>query len=193
MVRYLSRSRLLGGNRAVQLVTDRNDYQRGEGVRLRARFFDERLAPSQDDGVTVVLEREGSGKRNVQLVRDATNRGFFEGTIGNLADGAYRAWIATPTLDGQPPSARFSVSMPQGEQARLEMDTADMRAAAKTSSGRFYTLNDVDKLLADLPPGRQVRIESLPPEPIWNWWPWPAMFLVLIVTEWLLRKRAGML
>jgi len=55
MTRYLSRSRLLGGNRAVQLVTDRNEYQRGETVRLRARFFDERVAPSQDDGVTVVL------------------------------------------------------------------------------------------------------------------------------------------
>jgi hypothetical protein len=38
-----------------------------------------------------------------------------------------------------------------------------------------------------------VRIESLPPVPIWNWWPFAALFVVLIVTEWLLRKSVGML
>ena len=51
-IRYLSRSKLLGGNRAAELATDRESYQRGETVRLRVRFLDDRLAPAQDDGVT---------------------------------------------------------------------------------------------------------------------------------------------
>jgi len=47
--------------------------------------------------------------------------------------------------------------------------------------------------LEELPKGRQVRIESLPPEPLWN-----SSFLVLLViglltAEWLLRKRWGLL
>lgn len=192
-LRYLSRAKLLEGGRLAELTTDRTEYRRGETVRLRARFFDDRLAPSSDDGVTVLLESEGNKRRQLTLHRDAVNRGVFECLAGNLPDGQYRAWIATPTLSGQPPSQRFAVVAPPGEQARLEMDAADLQAAAKTSQGRFYTIQQADGLLRDLPRGRQVRIESLPPVPIWNSSLWAAVFVALVVSEWVLRKRVGLL
>lgn len=192
-IRYLSRSKLLDGSRLAELTSDREEYRRGQPVRLRVRFFDDRLAPAHDDGVTVVLEREGSKRRQITLHRDTASRGVFEGTAGNLTEGNYRAWVATPTLDGRPPSQRFSVVAPPGEQARLEMDAADLRTAAKTSQGKFYTIETARRLLKDLPRGRQVRIESLPPTPIWNLPLWAALFVVLIATEWLLRKQVGLL
>ncbi len=192
-IRYLSRSKLLDGSRLAELTSDREEYRRGQPVRLRVRFFDDRLAPAHDDGVTVVLEREGSKRRQITLHRDTAARGVFEGTASNLTDGNYRAWIATPTLEGRPPSQRFAVVAPPGEQARLEMDAADLRSAAKTSQGKFYTIETARKLLKELPRGRQVRIESLPPTPIWNLPIWAALFVVLIATEWLLRKRVGLL
>jgi hypothetical protein len=192
-IRVLSRSKLLGGNRTVEMISDREQYRRGDPVQLRVRFLDDRQAPAQDDGVTVVLEREGSGRRNITLSRDEISRGLFEGTVSNLAEGQYRAWIATPTLEGKPPARQFSVVAPPGEQARLEMDVLDLKLAAKVSQGRFYTMQNVDRLARELPPGRQVRIESLPPESVWNWWPIALAFVVLLVSEWLLRKRYGML
>ncbi|MCA9219191.1 MAG: VWA domain-containing protein [Planctomycetales bacterium] len=192
-LRYLSRSKLLGGSRSVEMTTDRDEYRRGDVVLLRVRFFDERLAPEQDDGVAVVLEREGGTRRQVTLTRDPTMRGVFEAAIGDLADGTYRAWMATPALEGQPPHARFAVVAPPGEQARLQADLADLQRAAKTSRGKYYTLDQADRLTRDLPEGRQVRIESLPPEPIWNTWLLPALFTTLIASEWLLRKRVGLL
>jgi len=192
-IRYLSRSKLLDGSRLAELTSDREEYRRGESVRLRVRFFDDRLAPEHDDGVTVVLEREGSKRRQITLRRDTASRGVFDGTASNLADGRYRAWVATPTLEGRPPSRRFAVVAPPGEQARLEMDADDLRLAAKTSQGRFYTFETARKLLKDLPRGRQVRIESLPPTPIWNLPIWAALFVALILTEWLLRKKVGLL
>lgn len=192
-MRYLSRSKLLGGSRTAELTTDREEYRRGDAVRIRVRFFDDRLAPPQDDGVKIVLEQDGGRRRQMALSRDAANRGLFEGTISNLAEGRYRAWVATPTLEGQPPAERFAVVAPPGEQARLEMDSADLKLAAKTSQGKFYTIQTADRLLEDLPQGRQVRIESLPPTPIWNSAILAAVFVVLIATEWLLRKRIGLL
>jgi len=192
-IRYLSRSKLLEGSRLAELTSDRVEYRRGEPVRLRVRFFDDRQAPAHDDGVTVVLEREGSKRQQIALRRDAVDRGIFEGVASNLADGSYRAWVAAPTLEGRPPSQRFSVVAPPGEQARMEMDAADLQLAAKTSQGRFYTIKTADRLVKDLPRGRQVRIESLPPTPIWNSSLWAALFVVLIATEWLLRKRVGLM
>jgi hypothetical protein len=192
-IRYLSRSRLLGSSRAAKMTIDRTDYRRGEPVQLRVRFFDDRLAPSQDDGVTVVLEREGSKKRQVKLARDPTSRGIFNATITGLAEGTYRAWMATPTLEGKPPAQQFSVTAPRHEKSRLTMDTADMQKAATTSDGKYYTIGTVSNLVNDLPVGRQVRIETLPPVPVWNSWIFAAVFVVLLTTEWLLRKRWGML
>ena len=104
-IRYLSRSKLLGKDRSAELTTDRRQYRRGEAVRIRARFTDERLAPAEDDGVTVVVEREGHKNERVKLARNATSRGVFEGLLPQAAEGAYHLWIATPTLEGMAPVA----------------------------------------------------------------------------------------
>ncbi len=196
-IRYLSRSKLLGSSRAAEITSDREKYRRGEPVSLRVKFFDDRLAPPQDDGVTVVMEREGGRRRHIKLRRQATSRGIFEGTMSGLAEGNYNLWVATPTLEGTPPSLKFTVVAPPGEQAQLEMDSADLKLAAKKSRGKFYTIKTADRLIKDLPEGRQVQIASMPPISIWGQWYialiFAIVFVAIIATEWGLRKWAGML
>jgi len=192
-IRYLCRSKLLGGSRTVELTTDRRAYTRGEPVRLRVRFLDDRQAPPQDDGVAVVVEHRSGERKSVSLSRSSLSRGIFEGSVSNLLDGQYRIWLATPTTEGQPPATQFSIDAPPGELARLQMDAREIDQAAKISSGRSYRFATAGNLLRDLPRGRQVRIESLPPEPIWNASGLAAVFVVLLVTEWLLRKRCGLI
>ena len=72
------------------------------------------------------------------------------------------------------------------------MDASDLQRAAKISGGEFYTLETVGKLTDKLPVGRQIRIESLPPLPIWNTWKVALLFIALLTCEWLLRRRMGM-
>lgn len=191
-LRYLSRSKLLDGNRAVEMPQDQDQFQQGESIPLVVRFLDDRLAPPLDDGVTVVVEQSGGQRRQFTLRRDATARGLFTATVGDLPAGVHRAWMATPTVPGNPPARQFTVVAPPGERARLEADLADLKLAAQRSEGRFYTLADVARLPKELPPGKQVRIQSLPPSAIWNAWPFAATFVALLITEWLLRKRLGL-
>lgn len=192
-VRYLSRAKLLGTGRAAELTTDRESYRLGDPVTLRARFLDDRLAPESDDGVTVVLEQQGGSRRRVVLHRDTASRGLFLGLSSDLGEGNYRAWLAEPVTTQQPPSTRFTVQAPQGEQGRLEMDSAVLRDAAQVSRGRFYTAHTADQLLDQLPAGRQVRIESLPPEPLWNSSFFVLLLIGLLCGEWLLRKQSGLM
>jgi hypothetical protein len=192
-IRFLSRSKVLGRDRSAELTSDREEYEQGEPVLLRLRFLDDRKAPADDEGVSLVIERPGSPRRTISARRSADARGIFETTLRNLGEGRYRAWVATPALEGEPPARDFRVIAPAGEQARLEMDAAALSAAANTSGGRFYRFNDAARLLDDLPPGRQVRIESLPPQPLWNSPVLAGVFIVLLIVEWLARKRAGML
>ena len=192
-IRYLSRSKLLGTSRGVELTSDRAQYYRGESVPLHVRFLDDRMAPVADDGVIVVVEQEQGRRQRVKLTRDLARRGIFEGSVSNLAEGSYRTWIAAPTVENQPPSDEFVIVPPPGERARLAMDAADLRQAAKTSQGKFYDLKSAARLLDDLPAGRQVRFETLPSTPVWNSAVLAGLFVFLLTVEWLLRRRLGWL
>jgi len=192
MIRYLSRSKLGSADRSATLVTDRRQYEQGEPVRLWVRFADERLAPAEDDGVTVVLEQRGQKTRRIPLRRAATARGTFQTTLSRLSAGEYHVWVALPTLEGQAPAADFAVKRPGGEFEQVRTDAAALRQAAETSRGQYYTFDMAERLIGDLPPGRQVPIESLPPKPLWNKWPVLLAFLTLLIGEWVLRKLGGM-
>jgi len=191
-IRYLGRTKLLGKDKTARLFTDRAKYSRGEPVRMQVRFIDERLAPADERGVTVMFERAGQSRRQVTLARNDQNRSLFEGPITNLTEGTYHAWIVDPALMGEP-STDFQVLPPPGETARSQMDAAELMRAAAESRGKFYRVSNADKLFGDLPEGSPVPIESLPSTPLWNQWPVLLLFLVLLIGEWLLRKRAGML
>jgi hypothetical protein len=191
-IRYLCRAKLGEAGRPVVLSTDRRDYVLGEPVRLWARFADERLAPAADDGVSVMLGLSGQPTQRLTLHRTATGRGIFEGLLERLTPGAYHAWVAVPTLPGQAPAVDFTVTPPAGEFAQVRMDASEMRRAAERTGGRFYSFETVGHLADDLPPGRQVPLESLPPWTLWNAWPVLALFLGLLIAEWILRKRKGM-
>ena len=192
MIRYLSRSKLVEGDRSATLSTDRREYRRGESVRLRVRFADQRLAPAADDGVTVVLEHQGHKTRRMKLRRNKATRGVFEGVLSKPLIGNYHAWVALPTLEGQAPATDFTVMAPPGEFERVRMAAAELRRVAERTKGRFYTPATAHRLLKDLPEGHQVPVESLPPKPLWNKWPVLLLFLILLVGEWILRKAGGM-
>jgi hypothetical protein len=194
-LRYLSRSKLLGENRSVELTIDRQKYERGDAVRFRVRFRDERQAPLEDDGVTVMLDRDGHKGQSIKLHRNSgdAHRGVFEGELSNAPVGHYHAWVAEPSLPTPPTGVDFSVEQPPGEFERLQLDVAELKQAASLSKGKYYTFLTAHRLLDELPEGRQVVLESLQPFVVWNWYPLPLAVIVLLVCEWIMRKRMGLL
>jgi len=100
---------------------------------------------------------------------------------------------ATLSADHRAPAAgEFAAASPSDELAQTRMDSAELRRAAERTGGRFYTFETADRLLSDLPTGRRSVVETLPPRPLWNAWPVLATFFALLVAEWVLRKRGGM-
>ncbi|RIK76085.1 MAG: hypothetical protein DCC68_20130, partial [Planctomycetota bacterium] len=76
---------------------------------------------------------------------------------------------------------------------RVETDIADLTAATRTSGGKLYRPDEAEALIDDLPAGRHAPTTRLPDVPLWNSWPVPVLFLALLASEWILRKRHGML
>jgi hypothetical protein len=191
MIRSLARSKL-STDRGAELTADNREYPLSLPVRLRVRFNDPRMAPPEDNGVRVVLEHAGHRTTRIGLQRVAANRGLFEATAEGLSAGPYHAWLAVPALEGQAPAVDFAVVAPRDELEHTRMDAAELQRAAELTKGRFFTFATANRLLAEMPEGRQIPIESLPPKPLWNKWPLLALLLGLLTTEWILRKRGGM-
>ncbi|HLA83623.1 MAG TPA: hypothetical protein VJL29_02430 [Thermoguttaceae bacterium] len=191
MIRYLARSKLMDKGRGAVLDTDRREYRSGETVRFRMRWVDPRRVPSAGEDVVLVVEQEGGRTRRVPMVRQAA-RDMFEGVLDDAAPGRYHTWVAGVGAEGAVATVDFTVAEPAGEFEHVQMEAALLREAARQTRGRFYTIDDADNLISELPSGGQAPIETLPPVPLWNRWPMLALFLALLVTEWVARKWKGM-
>jgi uncharacterized membrane protein len=188
-IRYLCRSRLIGKDRTAELSVDRSVYQRGDPVYLRLRFLDERLVPASDEGVTVVVERQGDAQRRVKLTRLPQAPAVFEGQLSQIPEGSYHAWVATPAFSAAPPAKDFRVESPLRETQTLRLDRAELSRTAERTQGKYYTFADADRLLVDLPPGHPVPLKTDDPIRLWNHWLALVLFTSLLSTEWILRKR----
>ncbi len=191
MIRYLARSKLSSG-RGGQLTTDRRRYERGEAVQVRARILDPQFASSSETAI-VAVDSPGRARQQVELRRNPAAAGVFSGSLAELPPGDYQLLLTAPQVTSTPPEARFSVHAPPGELARPEMDRTALTEAAETTHGAFCTAADFDQLLAKLPAGQRVPVENRPPIELWNRWWLLAAFFACVISEWILRKRAGML
>lgn len=189
LIRYLSRSNLLGQNRSVELSSDRLIYQPDEPIGLRVRFLDERLVPKAENPVSVTLERRDGFQQRVVLPGLPNTSNVFEARIESLANGSYHAWVDSPSFDQTAPAIDFRVEVPSRELRERGLAKEELVRAARGSRGGFYTPATAFQIPDDLPTGRQVTIERHDPMPLWNRWELLLLFVGLLSVEWVLRKR----
>jgi hypothetical protein len=193
IIRAMCRAKLLSDRSPADISIERSGFLEGEDVPLRVRFWQAGLAPQPPEPVTLMIENEKGIRQSAALKSQVGNPAIFSGAVSGLGSGQYRVWLASPTLNPPAVPRSFAIAPPAQEQTPRPMNAVELEQASKTSGGRFYTLRNVDRLLGDLPRGQRVRIESLPPQPIWNSPFVAAAFVLLLTTEWILRKRVGLL
>ncbi|HEY7154588.1 MAG TPA: VWA domain-containing protein [Gemmataceae bacterium] len=195
-VRYLARTRL----GRVELRLDRQtSYKRGEPIKMTVRFPDDAPPPAADVEVKVTVERRNPAKagdnevRTVQLPKVEGSRATYETLLTQTPEGEYKFWLSQPAANPKP-RAECKVVRPPGEMEQLRMNQTDMEKAADESQGRFYTIADADRLLDDLPTGTRVTVNAPgPPFVMWNYFVLFLLALLLLTTEWLLRKQKNLL
>lgn len=192
LIRYLCSSRNDAAEALVKLRAGRDVYKLGDLTRMVLHFDDERLAPAGDDGAVVVVQRQGGRRHRVAMSRIENRRGEFGGEISALPVGEYRIWLVEPALREDSPTAQFVVRNPDDEQVRLTVEPEELKAAAERSGGHYYVGTEARRLARDLPVGKQVRMQALPPTPAWNTWWLAALFVGLLIVEWTLRKRSSL-
>ncbi|MFM7593120.1 MAG: VWA domain-containing protein [Isosphaeraceae bacterium] len=191
LMRFMARNKLVG-NRQAELQADRARYQRGDMVQIRVKFVNQSLVPAAGP-VKVELARQGMAPKILDLPRVTGSKNLFQTSINTLSEGSYTARLLPPPVIDPPvmPSA-FVIEPPASERARPSMNRDELMQAARISGGKFFTADGLDTLIANLPPPAKVPLDTDPPIPLWNSWPILVLFLIILLAEWLLRRKLEM-
>ncbi len=192
-LRFLARGRLPGSGLAVTLSTDQREYQRGEEVRLRAKFGDPKAVPPDGEPVVLTISAAEGPDRRVELRRSPLNPLLFEGVFQPSASGDHRVVALAATTAGNEAAVSFRVRPPTGERIPAAADLAALRAAADVGRGRVFPLEQADRLADALPNPQAATLETLPPMRLWNNELVVALLMALLVAQWLVRRYGGMI
>ncbi len=192
LLRWLSRGKLSSDAAPVELLIEPKQTAVGQPVRFQVRLGGELTTDGSPQEVELAIEGGSGRDRTFKLTRIAQSPRDYQLIIGDLPPGSYRARVLRPIVDASP-SEEFTITAPPGEQAVLRTNVDGMRELSQQSRGRAYTEADAARLFDELPAGKPTRLGALPSQPIWNAWWVPLLFIALITTEWIIRRKSHML
>ncbi len=193
VVRRLGRGRLAAGRQGIRLTANRSQYKPGEPIQLQARFRNPAQAPAENTAVAVQLQGSTGPPQQVTLSRRLGRRGVFAAQVEGLPADSYEAILVRPEAGAMPEAARFTVQRPLRELAEVAVNRQGLHDAAELSGGKSYAIEDAAQLLAELPAPQQQTLDSRPTLQLWNSHIVLALLVSVLVSEWLLRRRHGML
>jgi len=191
MVRWLAgRSQAVEAAASITGSTDKAAYEPDEPVRLSA----------------VVRDQEGEGATNVQVTADITEPsgrpdrltlsaapgpgGHYQAEYQPRVPGTYKVVLRTTVEDQELASEElvFEVGRPNLEFEKLDLDEKLLMGIAERSGGRYVHISTADHLIDQL--DRTQRKKRIYLERRLYWPPlfW-AVFVTLLSTEWILRRR----
>jgi len=217
-MRYLSRTRPT----QTDLVLDRQiPYHPGDDIKVTVTFPDSapvgnqpgpKITEKTEVKVTVTYlppdtpeskdskdPKRESDVHTIQLAKSGSSLNKYEGKWSRTREGRYIFRLTDPDVtksqpDGKKPSAEATVELPPGELDRLRMNWQEMTEAASKTQGEFFTLANADEAIKKLRPGSVTPIASnMPPTLLWNQWWIFIVIVVLITSEWILRKQKHLL
>jgi hypothetical protein len=174
----------------VRVRPNKEIYHSGEQVRFSAQVYYEDYVPVDGAELKITVRADTTVEEFTLL---GMGEGRYEGKIQVLSGGDYR-YEAVATKDGRVlgrDQGQFSVEPFTLEFQSTRMNEPLLREIASRSGGKFYDPTDLEKLATDLKL-RPRQITEARELPLWNSVPLLAFVLLLLSTEWFLRKRKGM-
>ena len=187
--RYLARGKKIGG-RDHDLFVDRPTYDLGDEIRVTYRVYNPTFLQQLPPEIPVQLKREdGTVLAEQKLQRQENQPDVYSGSLVANREGEFTAHVSTVAGDRD---KRFGVKSPRLEMEDVSVNHSLLSRIALETRGQVMTVADAPAQLAAIP-----SVERQTPNPtsnpLWNGWAPLIVFVLLITSEWVLRKMYGML
>ncbi len=182
-------------SKPVKVVTTKTLYTQGEPVELLGQVYDASRNPVENARLSVTVKRDAE---EFETVLRPTGNGRYEGVFEGLAAGDYTL-RASAGVDGQQlgtDNGRFSVGELALEFLDTRMNVSLLRQLAFRTGGKYLSPGEVRALGGNIRADASflpANVETSDDLELWNWKYMLALLVMLLASEWFLRKRAGML
>ncbi len=192
IVRSLTPHELPGANRFVRLTVDRTTYNLGEKVTIRARLLTPQFHPVRVPMVMAEMERTDGQRFPVKLEPLAGAAGVYTAEWLPGQPGAYRATLDAPGVGRTESLTNVVVETSSLEFDQPEQNEALLRRLAGITAGRYLLWSEFAQL-PGLIPDRHLETQTRIEHELWDAPLLLMGFVLLLTSEWILRKRKGLL
>jgi hypothetical protein len=138
LIRHVSQGRILRGSSRGALLIERDRYELGETVVLRARLADAQHKPLTDLTVAAQLLRPDGTTEPIKLAASNDRPGMYVGQATVLQEGTYQLALSVPGSVEEPLTRYLQVRVPDRERTHAERNDTLLAGIAKETGGIYY-------------------------------------------------------
>jgi hypothetical protein len=191
-IRVMTPQETPDGNRYAQISVDRAEYRLGERVSLHARLLDPFYRPIRAPEVTAYLRGETGAPTPITLNAIPASPGLYTADFVPERVGKFEVSVAPPPTPAAKTTANFLVQNVALEDQQPELNEALLKHIARVAGGNYYLPDELDRWLQSLP-DRPLVVRSEIDIELWDAPLLLLLFILPLATEWLIRKRLGLL
>lgn len=192
-LRYLARSKKLG-QRRITFTSNRPAYEQFDQVRLTMRVLDPVLLQQLPEAVDVeMLDEQGQTVRRDRLLKQEGQPENYAASFTADKVGRYTMRLAPVAGEAAAMDLPLEVMVPRLELIEPRVDRQLLTRLAAETLGQTVAYADARDKLPTLLPSAARIIPVQSSQPLWDAPLAMGLFVLLITTEWVLRKVYGML
>ena len=185
IVQRLALPHLLGASKKTRITLDKKQYAAGERVTVYAKLFGDAFDPIATPTVAAGYQLAGTsqGRQAVVLNTLREQPGMYFGQFTTTTAGSYDFSIDNDRAVREP----FDVIEPKLELGDTAMNEPLLRQMAQTSGGAFFKEEDLHRLPDEITRKSETARTTVD-IPLWSSPAYFILLLLLITTEWIIRK-----
>ncbi len=182
-------------NDYIALDTGDPSYAVGESVEIRCRLRDDSGMPRSGQTVTAVVEDSSGKQRRFVLGEHSEVEGSYRALAGDLPAGDYRVRLEAAGFPAEALrlESEFGVLQPVSlEMSATTCNVGLLQEIAERSGGEYFGEGEMEELIQAIRPrsGGKILLSTMI---LWQSYWWFCAAILLLVVEWGLRKRAGLI
>lgn len=202
MTRWGAGPNLRSGNEFIRLGTDRLSYTPTDEITVTAKVLDESRKPITDTDVFANVIKDGKRVSRQKLSYRSDTSGLYETTFSGFSEeGEYKIELEGPavarglkadsTLQNLETELLVVTTRNPIELAELTANRDFLNRAARQTNGKVAELWELDSVLNAFGAPKETLTERRDIT-LWDKWPLLAAFLGFLTTEWIVRRRSGL-
>ena len=198
LIHRLGLSHALGSHKRFVVRTDKMRYRSNDQVLVTVEAYDKEFHPLGEKEIpngrlTAELirpDRDDDGDRSQTFGIPQLRPGMFETQVQVFRGGEYRLRVSDP-ISNEVAEVAFDVANVSIERRSPVRNVLLQKNIAAETGGNAYDLMDVDQFPEDFKPIRRTET-SIEIISLWNNWLVFSTMILLLVTEWFVRKAVNL-